>query len=163
MKNGWGIVNDYSSWHEEQHLPGWAGARKKIFFWTLWWKGRYHRQTHRQSGSAPLHPDYYSILTSQQPTSLIPHFYARCPSCHNPSNLSWLGTGTKYAGLHTQWLGWGSASSPLKFATTVLVTRRSIGWPVFPRRMTVILVSACVLTLYSPCVASPARKLTREA
>jgi len=32
------------------------------------------------------------------------HFYAGCPSLHNPLNLSWLGTGTKYAGLHTQWL-----------------------------------------------------------
>ena len=31
-------------------------------------------------------------------------FYARCPSYHNPPNLSWLGTGTKYAGLHTRWL-----------------------------------------------------------
>jgi len=28
------------------------------------------------------------------------HFYAGCPSWHNPPNLSWLGTGTKYAGLH---------------------------------------------------------------
>ena len=26
------------------------------------------------------------------------HFYAGCPSLHNPPNLSWLGTGTKYAG-----------------------------------------------------------------
>jgi len=24
-----------------------------------------------------------------------PHFYAKCPFCHNPPNLSWLGTGTK--------------------------------------------------------------------
>jgi len=32
------------------------------------------------------------------------HFYAGCPSLHNPPNLSWLGTGTKYAGLHTRWL-----------------------------------------------------------
>ena len=32
------------------------------------------------------------------------HFYARCPSWHNPPNLSWFGTGTKYAGLHTWWL-----------------------------------------------------------
>ena len=32
------------------------------------------------------------------------HFYARCSSCHNSPNLSWLGTGTKYAGLHTRWL-----------------------------------------------------------
>jgi len=35
---------------------------------------------------------------------MIPHFYARCPYCHNPRKLSWLGTGTKYADLHTQWL-----------------------------------------------------------
>jgi len=34
------------------------------------------------------------------------HFYAGCPSSHNPPNLSWLGTGTKYAGLHTRWLGY---------------------------------------------------------
>jgi len=29
------------------------------------------------------------------------HFYAGCPSWHDPPNLSWLGSGTKYAGLHT--------------------------------------------------------------
>jgi len=35
------------------------------------------------------------IWTNQQFTSINPcHFYIRCPSCHNPSNLSWLGTGT---------------------------------------------------------------------
>jgi len=32
------------------------------------------------------------------------HFHARCPSWHNTPNSSWLGTGTKYAGLHTRWL-----------------------------------------------------------
>ena len=32
------------------------------------------------------------------------HFYTRCPCRHNPPNLSGLGTGTKYAGLHTRWL-----------------------------------------------------------
>jgi len=32
------------------------------------------------------------------------HFYAVCPSWHNLPNLSWLGTGTEYAGWHTQWL-----------------------------------------------------------
>jgi len=26
-------------------------------FWILWCKGRYQRQTHQQSGTAPLHPD----------------------------------------------------------------------------------------------------------
>jgi len=38
------------------------------------------------------------------PSLLSHHFYAGCPSWHNPPNLSWLGTGTKYAGLHTQWI-----------------------------------------------------------
>jgi len=47
----------------------------------------------------------HSTQTNQQPISIIPHFYAGCPSCRNPPNLSWLGTGTKYAGLHIQWLG----------------------------------------------------------
>jgi len=43
-----------------------------------------------------------STLISDPPPS-SPHFYIGCPSCYNPPNLSWLGTGTKYAGLHTQW------------------------------------------------------------
>jgi len=46
-----------------------------------------------------------SIWTKQCPAASSLHFYAICPSCHNPLNLSWLATGTKYAGLHTQWLG----------------------------------------------------------
>jgi len=46
-----------------------------------------------------------SNQTSQRPASLTPHFYAGCPSCCNPPNLSWFRTGTKYAGLVTQWLG----------------------------------------------------------
>ena len=36
------------------------------------------------------------------PPPSSPQFYAGCPSCRNPPNLSWLGTGTKYAGLHTR-------------------------------------------------------------
>jgi len=47
------------------------------------------------SGASP------SVLSSDPPPS-SPHFYARCPSCHNSPTLSWLGTGTKYAGLHTE-------------------------------------------------------------
>jgi len=44
------------------------------------------------------HPDeHHSIRTNQWPTSIIPRFYAGCPSWHNPPTLSWLGTGTKYA------------------------------------------------------------------
>ena len=71
---------------------------EKIFFWTLWCKGRYHRHTHYPTGR-------HSVRTNQRSTSLIPRFYARCPSCHNRYNLSWLGTNTKYAGLHTPGLG----------------------------------------------------------
>ena len=48
---------------------------------------------------------HHSIRTNEWPTSLMPHFYVGCPSCCNPPNLSGLGTGTKYAGLHTEWLG----------------------------------------------------------
>jgi len=47
----------------------------------------------------------HSVWTNQQPISLIPHFYAECPFCRSPPNLCWLGTGTKYAGLHSQRLG----------------------------------------------------------
>ena len=48
------------------------------------------------------HPaDHHSILTNQRPS----HFYAGCLSCCNPPTLSWLETGTKYTGLHTQWRG----------------------------------------------------------
>jgi len=39
------------------------------------------------------------LISDPSPSST--HFYARCPSCRNPPTLSWLGTGTKYAGLHT--------------------------------------------------------------
>jgi len=50
--------------------------------------------------------DCCPILTNWCPHLWHPHhFYAGCPSWHNPPNLSWLGTGTKYAGLHTRWLG----------------------------------------------------------
>ena len=43
-----------------------------------------------------------SRLMSDPPPS-SPHFYTGCPSWHKHLNLSWLGTGTKHAGLHTQW------------------------------------------------------------
>jgi len=38
---------------------------------------------------------------SMPPPPSFPQFDAKCLSCRNPPNLSWLGTGTKYAGLHT--------------------------------------------------------------
>jgi len=56
-----------------------------------------------------IHTDHpagrHSIRTNQRPTSFIPHFYAGSPSCRKPPTLSLIGTGTKYAGLHTQWRG----------------------------------------------------------
>jgi len=79
------------SWCQKKSSFGFYGARGD----------RYQRQTNRQSGSAPLHPDY--------PSPSSPHVYAGCPSCYNPPNLSWLGTGTKYAGLRTRWRGLGSS------------------------------------------------------
>jgi len=46
-----------------------------------------------------------SGLISNPPHHLSPYFYAEYPSCRKLPTLSWLGTGTKYAGLHTQWRG----------------------------------------------------------
>jgi len=43
--------------------------------------------------------------TTSGPSPLSAHFYAGWTSCHNPPTLSWLGTGTKYVGLHTLRLG----------------------------------------------------------
>jgi len=49
--------------------------------------------------------DCHPIQTNWCPHLCHLHrFYAGCPSLHNPPNLSWLGTGTKYSGLHIRWL-----------------------------------------------------------
>ena len=74
--------------------PGWAGARRNLLldFQKKSSSGLHgarednKRQTHRQSGWVPLHPDQ-----SATHLHLASHFYAGCPSCHNPP---WLGTGT---------------------------------------------------------------------
>jgi len=50
-------------------------------------------------------PTIWLGATNQRPTSIIPHFYAGRPSCRWPPALSWFGTGTIYAGLHSQWRG----------------------------------------------------------
>jgi len=56
--------------------------------------------------------DTPTIQLSATPSGLIsdpppssPYFYAGYCSCHKHPNLSWLGIGTKYAVLLTQWLG----------------------------------------------------------
>jgi len=61
----------------------------------------------------------FGLISDPPPSS--PHFYAGCPSCHNPPNLSWLGTGTKYAGLHTQWLGFGIVTTEHYVTVTLLM------------------------------------------
>jgi len=48
------------------------------------------------------------LKATQEESTISPaqtNFHAICPSCCNLPNLSWLGIGSKYAGLHTQWLG----------------------------------------------------------
>jgi len=60
-----------------------------------------------QTNTPTIQMDCHPIQTNWCPHLCHPyHFYvdARCPSWHNPPNLSWLGTDTKYAGLHTRWL-----------------------------------------------------------
>jgi len=86
-------------------LPGWAGARRKLSLLLDFIvqdsarKDNRGRHTDNQLGATP------SGLISDHLNH--PHFTPRgCPSCRNIPNLSWLGTGTKYAGLHTQWLDW---------------------------------------------------------
>jgi len=59
-----------------------------------------------QADALTIWMDCHPIKTNWRPHLCHPHhFYAGCPSLHNPPNLSWLGTSTKYAGLHTRWLG----------------------------------------------------------
>jgi len=75
------------SWCQKRNSSGLYGATKD-------------KQTIRQGATA-------SGLISDRPPSLR-HFYARCPSCRNPPTLAWLLIGIKYAGLHTQWRGFGA-------------------------------------------------------
>jgi len=73
-------------------------------FWISWSKMKI-----TQADAPTIWMDCHPIQTNWCPHLCHPHhFYAGCPSLHNPPNLSWLGTGIKYAGLHTWWLGWQS-------------------------------------------------------
>jgi len=59
-----------------------------------------------QADTPTIWMDCHPILTNWCLHLCHPHhFYAECPYWHNPPNLSWIGTGTKYVGLHTWWLG----------------------------------------------------------
>jgi len=61
------------------------------------------------------------------PISAIPTiFMPDALPLHNPPNLFWLETGTEYAGLHTQWLGYVYDIIVLYcFAGTLYIRRRS--------------------------------------
>jgi len=78
-------------------LPGWAGAVRNLLDFMVQREMSEADTLTIQLGIIP------SGLISDSPPS-SPIFCARCPSCGNPPNLSWLGTGTKYIGLHTKWL-----------------------------------------------------------
>jgi len=59
-----------------------------------------------QADTPTVQMDCHPIQTKWCPHLCHPHhFYTGCPSWYNPPNLSWLGTGTKCAALHTWWLG----------------------------------------------------------
>ena len=80
-------------------LPGWAGARRNLPL-DVMVQGKI---TEADTPTIWLDATPLGLISDLPPS--CPNFYAGCPSCHNPPTLSWLGTGTKYAGLHTQWRG----------------------------------------------------------
>jgi len=81
-------------------LPGWASDRRNLFL-DLVVQGKITEADTPtiRLGASP------SGLMSDPPAS-SPILYTGCPSCCNLPSLSWLGTGTKYAGLLTQWPGY---------------------------------------------------------
>jgi len=90
---------------------------QEIIFSTLRYKGRQQRQTPTDQ------PDgRHSIEINQRPTTITPHFYAGYPSCRTATTLSSLGTGTKYAGVHTQWRGYIDKANLTKWLLLVSIT-----------------------------------------
>jgi len=72
----------------------------RAIFWVLWCKWK---KTEANINNPTGH---HNIQTNRCSNLHHPHhFYTGWPSCRNPPNLYWLGTGTKYAGLHAQQLG----------------------------------------------------------
>jgi len=77
-------------------LPVWVSDRRKL------------RLDFKLQGKIT---DTPTIWIGATPSRLISNplnhspFLCQMPSCHNPPSLSWLGTSTKYAVLHTQWRG----------------------------------------------------------
>jgi len=86
------------SWYQKVHIA---------IFWIFWWIMKI-----TQADTPTIQMYCHPILTDWCPRLCHPHhFYARCPSWHNPPNLSWLGTAPNMlvcvsGGLvHTRWLG----------------------------------------------------------
>jgi len=72
------FTTTHSHYHFMAVFPGPPSelVPEEIFFWTLWCKGRYQRQTQTNNPVG-----HHSIQTNQRPTSLISHFHvaAMCP------------------------------------------------------------------------------------
>jgi len=82
----------------------WLSRYQKVHFAVFWIFWSKMRITH--SDAPTVWMDCHPIQTNWCPHLCHPHhFYVGCPSLHNPPNLSWLGTGTNYAGLRTRWFG----------------------------------------------------------
>jgi len=84
-------------------------CQKKIFFWTFMVQGRITEAHHQPPGRAPLL--HLSVTHLQQSTSPI---FTPDALPATTLTLSWLGTDTKYAGLHTQCHGFPVVRSELK-------------------------------------------------
>ena len=82
---------------------------EEILFRSLWCKMVQGKIMQADTLTIRLGATPSGLISNPPPSS--PHFYAGFPSCCNPPNIYWLGTGTKYAGLHTQWLGLVRGSS----------------------------------------------------
>jgi len=82
----------------------WMSQYQKVhcaIFWIFWCKMKI-----TQVDAPTIRMDCHPIQTNCCPHLYHPHhFYAGYPSLFYPPNLSWLGKGTKYAGLHAWWLG----------------------------------------------------------
>jgi len=88
------------SWYQKVHFA---------IFWIFWCKMKI-----TQADCHPIQTDWCPHLCHPH------HFYAGCASWHNPPNLSLVGTSTKYAGLHTQWLGTVASSALVSICLHIL-------------------------------------------
>jgi len=89
-------------WYQKRH--------SSTHFWNVLWESviilDFMSSGENNRGKCTDNPaGHHPIRTIDVPTSIIPPILCRMPSCRNPPSLTWLETGTKYAGLHTWRLG----------------------------------------------------------